>query len=78
MGCCCVDGQVALIYVGEEYTLSLGALYHGVKPPSEVRGRNGLRGGKSRSTTSWMEWLVAPWSLIYICLGRVHTVILAL
>ena len=57
MGCYCVEGQVALIYVGEEYTLSLGALYHGVKPP--VRGRDGLRGGKSRSTTSWMEWLVA-------------------
>ena len=63
MGCYCVEGQAAgtgtLIHVGEEYTLSLGALYHGVKPPSEVRGRNGLRGGKSRSTTSQMEWLVA-------------------
>ena len=65
MGCYCVEGQAAgtgtLIHVGEEYTLSLGALYLSVKPPSEVRGRNGLRGGKSRSTTSWMEWLVAPW-----------------
>ena len=38
MGCYCVEGQVALIYVGEEYTLSLGALYHGVKPPSEGQG----------------------------------------
>ena len=42
MGCYCVEGQAAgtgtLIHVGEEYTLSLGALYHGVKPPSEGQG----------------------------------------
>ena len=76
MGCYCVEGQVALIHVGEEFTLFLGASYHGVKPPSEGQG-----------WTAWREVQVndqldgvagGTVTLIYICLGRVHTLLWAL